>query len=1319
MRGLAVVASAFALLVATTQALAQQSQGSRQVDATALEKAIADGPRRADPAAASRALDAACPADGDGIISFDVDEATAKERRRVAAIYRRAGDAFGADGRYEFAFRAYLCALRGILPDNKGGTGPLIGAQRAVLGAMVPLLVRWQNDDAPDFRRLRGLLGSGAELVREYARRRAELDGEARCIADYLKHGALTGCEVASEPEEIVPRTAGALGQGPQYGAGDTSSAIMTSSLANLGLDPPSAATSDTLLAMTAGFEQRWGDAVPVAVTARWLRGLASLANGKAADAARWMPDADATAHQDESWMGQLLLARSRARRASGDSAGALADSARAREASGISVVAALEQAENLRTEGRLREAEEILDPRALKTNGIGRFLGRGGLPKDPADRARLIAEWADWLARAHRASISMAPLADALRHCRPFDPSLALRAFDDVIRECPKASDAPCEELEARRTLDAAARRLREGPDIATCDRVAAALANVGYAGEDDLLSAIENDRGITYYAEGRYAEAIARFGQAEAGTATEVLRAIGNAAGAAFSMGDIDQASLYLERAVALADRGVAPAREHVALLANMGKVKLAGGDLLGTQKDFEKALRELDATKLPDQELRAQVLDDVGIGQDLAGHRDVAEKTYREALALREELSEDAPGVATSLGHLATLYWAQGDPRRGLPLFGRMQRLQEQQLVRLLLVGSDESKRAAVEKVAESVDWLATLDLLALHDDRDATALAFSALVSRQGRALDAAARTQEALFGRAAGDARDLLERLRSVESRIAWLVLQGPRGATPEERREAASQLRTLYDEERRIQESLRAKLGPLDREAVAGLEGGPAALAHALRRGQALVTYVLYRPFHPERVTERFSEPHYAAYVLMPDGIVEHRELGPAAQIDELVGRWREALASRAPHERLGAELATRLFDPIVTLLGSAHDLFVVPDGALYLVPFDAMWTSNGPVLDAYRISTLTSARDLASLAGRRSGGSDIVVFADPAFGEPLPPSAVRRDEGLLAGVRFTPLPGTSAEARGIGAVFPRARLLLGDAATGPQLRTVQRPQILHVATHGFFLGAAHTPGKAACSGSCKPRGLVLDDSAGIPTAPPAEEIPALLRSGLAFAGANRHDEGSLVVGFDLAHVDLSGTRLVTLSACESGVGEAISGDGVYGIRRALYLAGSETQVLSLWKVDDEATARLMASFYGELAAGWSRGEALRRAKRSLAATPQYAHPFYWAAFLLNGSPDKLDGSPDEPVEPAADLAHLARIGPPHACGCRFVGGSTEHGWAAALAGALLAVGRRRFSPARLTRRGATARGREAPGRSSSPASRAPGRRRG
>jgi CHAT domain-containing protein len=144
------------------------------------------------------------------------------------------------------------------------------------------------------------------------------------------------------------------------------------------------------------------------------------------------------------------------------------------------------------------------------------------------------------------------------------------------------------------------------------------------------------------------------------------------------------------------------------------------------------------------------------------------------------------------------------------------------------------------------------------------------------------------------------------------------------------------------------------------------------------------------------------------------------------------------------------------------------------------------------------------------------------------------------------------------------------------------------------------------------------------------------QETYPLLRAGIALAGANQGksgDDEGVLTALEAAGLDLWGTKLVVLSACDTGVGDMKNGEGVQGLRRALILAGSETQVMSLWPVSDESTKELMIPYYKALQQGIGRTEGLRRAQlRVLRERKDLRHPFYWAAFIQSGEWANLDG---------------------------------------------------------------------------------------
>ncbi len=226
------------------------------------------------------------------------------------------------------------------------------------------------------------------------------------------------------------------------------------------------------------------------------------------------------------------------------------------------------------------------------------------------------------------------------------------------------------------------------------------------------------------------------------------------------------------------------------------------------------------------------------------------------------------------------------------------------------------------------------------------------------------------------------------------------------------------------------------------------------------------------------------------------------------------------------------------------------------------------------------------------------------------------------RDQG--AGNKLPSLPGTGDEVLAVSNLLQQQHWQLatytGDRAVKEVVKQVRSPRLLHLATHGFFLPDQQI--KTEALGSDKPSGL---------------EDP-MLRSGLYFAGADRALAGlqipsdldnGVLTAYEAAGLNLQGTELVVLSACNTGQGEVKNGEGVFGLRRALQEAGAQAVMLSLWSVPDKETQELMTTFYSNWLSGMEKHEALRRAQLEIREEIKQRYgrdlPYYWGAFVLVG----------------------------------------------------------------------------------------------
>lgn len=289
--------------------------------------------------------------------------------------------------------------------------------------------------------------------------------------------------------------------------------------------------------------------------------------------------------------------------------------------------------------------------------------------------------------------------------------------------------------------------------------------------------------------------------------------------------------------------------------------------------------------------------------------------------------------------------------------------------------------------------------------------------------------------------------------------------------------------------------------------------------------------------------------------------------------------------------------------------------------------------------METYSFTYLSSARDLLRLRSPSPGGQPPVIVADPDFdkgaraAEPAPPAADGSTQQPAAPRRttFPLLPGTEEEASQIEKLLPGARVVKRAEATVSALKRLHGPSILHIATHGFFA----KPGTANLRATqingeevFRPCILLTRLEFDLPRES-VDYLNLLSQSGIALAGANTgagpDGEDGILTALEVGGLDLRGTKLVVLSACETGIGDVESGNGVHGLSRALAVAGAESQVISLWRVNDEATRDMMVEFYTGLRAGKGRGEALREAKLAMLRSGNFSHPYFWAGFIQFG----------------------------------------------------------------------------------------------
>ncbi|MEM8806568.1 MAG: tetratricopeptide repeat protein, partial [Cyanobacteria bacterium P01_G01_bin.38] len=742
-------------------------------------------------------------------------------------------------------------------------------------------------------------------------------------------------------------------------------------------------------------------------------------------------------------------------------------------------------------------------------------------------------------------------------------------------------------------------------------------------------------NNLALLYQAQGNYAEAEPLYRrslqireQVLGDSHPNVAQSLNNLALLYHDQGNYAEAEPLFRRSLQIREQSLGDSHPDVATnLHNLALLYRAQGNYAEAEPLYQRSLKIFEQILGDSHPDVATNLNSLALLYQAQGNYAEAEPLYRRSLQISEQsLGDSHPNVAQSLNNLALLYQAQGNTEKVLPLLSKQLSIEETNFAQMLSVGSDARKQAYANTLQGSTFTILSFAQQSPQSS-ELTRLAFETLLRRKGRVLDALTDSNQRLRQNLSDQDQSLFDQLQTQRGQLATLLYTPPeQGMTDSYRTDVASlkqQINTLENTLAQRSAEFRVEVEPVTIEAVQA----------QIPQETALVELVQYTPYDFE--TDSWQPPRYAAYVLSAQGEVRTIDLGEAAIIDGKVAELRQALLE--PHlevKPVARELDALLMQPIRAELGEAKHLLLSPDGQLNLLPFAALVDENNQYLiETYQITYLTSGRDLLRFQLSEPSQQPPMVMADPDYDKAdttvaAAPSEANNQRSIDASnLTFTDLPGTAAEADAIAPMLSNPTLLLKAEATENALKQVQRPSILHVATHGFFLqNLPQVPPPDLDA----PRGFLN----GEPAQPQVPQENPLLRSGLALAGANPRQsdqEDGILTALEAAGLDLRGTQLVVLSACETGVGQVANGEGVYGLRRSLVMAGAESQLISLWIVDDTGTKDLMIDYYERLLSGQGRSEALRQTQLAMLNSETYQHPFFWAAFISSGDWSSLE----------------------------------------------------------------------------------------
>ncbi|MBS1680967.1 MAG: CHAT domain-containing protein [Bacteroidetes bacterium] len=368
-------------------------------------------------------------------------------------------------------------------------------------------------------------------------------------------------------------------------------------------------------------------------------------------------------------------------------------------------------------------------------------------------------------------------------------------------------------------------------------------------------------------------------------------------------------------------------------------------------------------------------------------------------------------------------------------------------------------------------------------------------------------------------------------------------------------------------------------------------------VASLLADHEALVELIRIRSYDKDFT----ADSKYVALVLTKNSTPKMVVLDNGNQLETRYAKfYRNAIQQKLDDKYSYDQFWARI-DPAVA---GKKTIYISPDGVYNQINLNTLKKTGGDfIINKYSLALIGNSKDLIEIKKQREtvAKKDAFLLGFPNYG----------------GTTIAALPGTKTEVESISKILKTTGYLVSlseqNDASEAKIKSLNGPAYVHIATHGYFQQDA-------------------EGAVGV-TAESAKNNP-LLKSGLLLAGAAKTMSGEMLpnlesndngvlTAYEAMNLNLNGTDLIVMSACETGLGDVRAGEGVYGLQRAFIVAGAKTLVMSLWRVDDAATQALMTSFYTNLSKGVNKMKAFKTAQQQLML--KYKEPYYWGAFVMVG----------------------------------------------------------------------------------------------
>ena len=708
--------------------------------------------------------------------------------------------------------------------------------------------------------------------------------------------------------------------------------------------------------------------------------------------------------------------------------------------------------------------------------------------------------------------------------------------------------------------------------------------------------------------------------------------------------------EAEPLFKRSLAIVEKALG--KDHFSVAASLNKLAVlyeSTGRYADAEPLHKRALEIMEKALGREHLATAIIIDTLAEIYRVTGRHAEAEPLYKRALEIREKAyGKKHPAVALILKNLAFLYAATERHPESQNLFKRGISIDDLMRENVFLLFNEKQKISYMNQKEGSIHAFMSHTVKYMQSSSQSIADTFNAWLKWKGAVAEAQGRYMDAAMQSGDPEIKKKFEALNNIRREIAKMQLSKPDKGSFEDYRNRIAELQ-------KQKETLEAELSRLSKDFALEKTIGKADvknISEILPKDSVYIDFARIKFY--DFKTNKFDKPKYLAFVLIPQKEPEVKliEISDAEDTEKHIKTYIQEMnriktIGKTPDKAALDKAARAVYDlaikPLEKYIKGRKQVFISPDGNLNLIPFEALVTPlNKYLMEEYTISYISAGRDIIRFTDTNIAKGDALIIADPDYDMGL----MERDKmtkemkvaktirgGLskdVLNISFDRLPDTKQEADAIEKVLTHKKKIKvknyqNTKAIEEVIFSAETPKILHLATHGYFLNDEELKGSSETRGitiKLKEDFLAKDEAVNI-------ENP-MLRSGIVFSGVNAslkagRDEG-MMSAEKILGLNLKGTDLVVLSACETGVGDVKNGEGVFGLKRAFILSGAKTLVMSLWSVPSAETTELMTDFYTLMSTGKSKADALRQAKLNM--MKKKSNPFYWGAFVMTGKPE-------------------------------------------------------------------------------------------